>query len=465
MRRWRIALFVLVGLALARYAAACFFIHPFGDDFSYAVAGMRHGFMGRLRDEYLLWNGRWASNPLVLRGPLVLGLERGLVLYRAVPVLLLGLAWLGWCSLSRAMLPGLSRGDATLAASLLLLTALQAMPDIGEGLYWYTGAVSYFIPASLTLFLLAGWIRAWRSGWGMSRLFLARQGVLAAVIAGFNETHMVLLVLLHALLLGWHRARQRAWHPGLAAVLLAVLGAGVIMALAPGNAVRAAQFPLRGDAFRSMAWGAAQTARFLVPWLLTLIVLLVAVFTSAPASWLRERAVWTMRISRPGALMLAAAIVLFVFAAMALPYWTTGLLGQHRTVNAAWLFVAPLMLLALLRFLLASSWLGASAVPGKVLWGLFFLGVFITGSGGRLSSDLLTGRFARFDAKVRSRYALIEAAKAKGEAALELPGLVDPPATAHYLDAGADPDGWINRSMAQFFGADALRISVQPPAR
>lgn len=465
MRRWRIALSVLVGLALARYAAACFFIHPFGDDFSYAVAGMRHGFMDRLRDEYLLWNGRWASNPMVLRGPLLLGLERGLVLYRAVPVLLLGLAWLGWRSVARATLPGLSRGDAMLAASLLLLTALQAMPDIGEGLYWYTGSVSYFIPASLTLFLLAGWIRAWRSVWGMSRLFWARQGALAVGIAGFNETHMVLLVLLHALLLGWHRARQRSWHAGLAAVLLAVLGAAAIMALAPGNAVRAAQFPLRGDALRSVAWGAAQTARFMLPWLISMAVLVAAVLTSAQGSWLRERADWLMRIHRRGVLTLAAVIVLLVFAAMALPYWTTGLLGQHRTVNAAWLFVAPLMLLALLRFLLASSWLGASPVPGKALWGLFFLGVFVTGSGGRLSSDLLSGRFARFDAQVRSRYALIEAAKARDAGALVLPALVDPPSTAHYLDAGADPDGWINRSMAQYFGADALRISVQPPAR
>ena len=69
-RRFSIVIGALLALALARYIILAFYVHPFADDFSYAVAGMRTELLPRLWDEYNLWNGRWFSNIMVLRGPL-----------------------------------------------------------------------------------------------------------------------------------------------------------------------------------------------------------------------------------------------------------------------------------------------------------------------------------------------------------------------------------------------------------
>ena len=50
-RRLTWAFIVLLVIALARYLAVACFVHPFADDFSYAVAGMRNELLPRLLDE------------------------------------------------------------------------------------------------------------------------------------------------------------------------------------------------------------------------------------------------------------------------------------------------------------------------------------------------------------------------------------------------------------------------------
>ena len=69
------------------------YVHPYADDLSYAVAGIRTPLLERLVHEYTSWNGRYTSNLLVLRTPLVLGLQPGLVLYRLCAVFLFVLTW------------------------------------------------------------------------------------------------------------------------------------------------------------------------------------------------------------------------------------------------------------------------------------------------------------------------------------------------------------------------------------
>lgn len=458
MDRWRLLLAVLTAAALARYAAACCFIHPFGDDFSYAVAGMRTDLLPRLRDEFMHWNGRWASNPLVLRGPLLLGMDSGLLLYRAVPVALLALAWLGWRAFLRAAWPSLKRTDALLGAALLLLISLHLLPDVGEGLYWYTGSVSYMLPGALALFVVAFWLRAYSDDWRMPAARLAGAVALALFIAGCSELHMVFMVVLHAVVLAVQVRDRGRPLPGILIALVLVLIAGAAMALAPGNAVRGAQFPMRHDLLRSLGWGGLQTMRFLGTWLLSPALLAAALIVfarkgSRARSAQRERAM-------PSTARLLAFITGLVFIAMTLPYWTTGLLGQHRTANATLLFVLPFAVLALL----ASGRTRFAKIPAgieRLAWALFFAAVFFTGSGGRLSNDLFSGRFARFDEQLIRRYALIEEAVAHGEERIVVPALVDPPATAHYMELSGNAEHWVNRSKAQYFGADALRLTVE----
>ena len=142
---------------------ACY-VHPFADDWSYAVAGMRTELLPRLWDEYHLWNGRYFSNILVLRGPMVLGLERGLVLYRLLPVALMLLTWASVYALIRAITThAIDRWRAMLGGLLFLVVFLNLMPDLSEGIYWYTGSITYQLANALLLLLYACWVVVLRS--------------------------------------------------------------------------------------------------------------------------------------------------------------------------------------------------------------------------------------------------------------------------------------------------------------
>lgn len=464
MDRFRIALIAMLLVALGRYVLVAFFTHPFGDDFSYAVAGMRTELLPRLWDEYQLWNGRWASNPLVLKGPLVLGLDHGLPIYRMVPIALLALTWAGGRAMIRSLATGLSCADERIGASLLLLLAVHLMPDPGEGIFWYTGGISYLLPAALTWFLLAVYARAWRNGWRIAHGRALLAALLAAFIAGCNELHMVFMVLLHAILVVWRWRESRTVDRGLVMIMCVVLLAAAVMLLAPGNGGRGGQFPLRHDLFRTLGWGAAQTGRFLATWILSPVLLLSSLLFLAGWDRIRLDATWldASRLPRPGPF--AIGIIALVFVAMALPYWATGLLGQHRTVNAALLLFLPLwfLLLASVRAAWRRALPPLSKPFHRLAWLLLISALLFTGGGGRTTNDLLSGRLRAFDQQVMARYAMITEARNRGDTRVVLRSLRDAPWTVHYLDAGADPAGWVNRSIAYYFQADTMKVVVEP---
>ncbi|MCB0766204.1 MAG: hypothetical protein KDB95_03240, partial [Flavobacteriales bacterium] len=59
----RIAQVILL-LALLRHLLLALFVHPYADDYSYAVAGLGTPLVEGLLREYSSWNGRYASNIL-----------------------------------------------------------------------------------------------------------------------------------------------------------------------------------------------------------------------------------------------------------------------------------------------------------------------------------------------------------------------------------------------------------------
>lgn len=469
-RRLSILLIVLLLIALARYVAVAFFIHPFADDLSYAVAGMRTDLLPRLWDEYHLWNGRWFSNILVLRGPLVLGIEKGLWLYRIVPIALLALTWCGLYALIRVLVDAwsLPRGSVAVLASLFLLLYLHVMPDLGEGLYWYTGAVSYQLPGALMLLLAAAWIRMIDTVKEKRTPWLVLIIVLAVIICGCNELHMVFMVMVYTALVliprsPWIQFRRKA-----VVVLGFVVVAALVMILAPGNEGRGSQFPLRHDLLHTLGWGALQTGRFLLTWITSPALLITSVLYLTLRERILEHASLLSIAVRVRPWRFALFIVAVVFVAMALPYWSTGLLGQHRTVNATLLFFLPcwFFLLTVIQLRWRPKDRRHEATPQLKrfrLFGFALLAVvfFATGSGRGVSFDLLDGRLRGFDAQLSDRYRRIEQAKQEGLAEVMLPALNMEPRSIRYLDGGADPGDWINRSIAYYFQADTMRIIIE----
>ncbi|MCB9163910.1 MAG: hypothetical protein H6592_05670 [Flavobacteriales bacterium] len=203
---------------------------------------------------------------------MVLGIDAGLTAYRAVAMALVLLTGLASYRFLRAMAPRLNKELTFTMALAWLLLFLHVMPDASEGFYWYTGAVTYQLANALSLFFLANWLSAWRRTEIIGVRWYVVQVLLLLWMAGSNEVHMAYLVIGHAVLVFLSRKetgpRRRA-----AIILLGVaIIAGMVVALAPGNATRESLFPLRHDVVRTLAYSVGQTGRWALSWALPLIL-------------------------------------------------------------------------------------------------------------------------------------------------------------------------------------------------
>jgi len=462
-RTFQWLLLLLLLLALSRHVWLATYVHPYADALSYATVGMRSGLMERLVLEYNHWNGRYFSNILVLRSPMVLGFERGLFWYRLVPLALMLLTWLGAYRLIRALFRGLlTNANARIAGLIFLLVYLNAMPDASEGFYWYTGAVSYQFPSALILILAAHWVNYLQEpSKPMPLIRSLFMGLLVVVIAGCSELHMAVLTAGHAVLLLVQRLRTGQWNKTVVLFFLLSVICALVVALAPGNAVRGDNFPMKHDLVHTGLWSTLQSGRFIAIWVLTTVLLPFSVLF---IGWLRSAAVGASWFAMNK--WLAAALpVSAVLLAMVLPYWSTGLLGQYRTVNTALLLFIPLWFVALAVWdaqVFRKRWPIQLDLRGThcalLLVTLLF---FVWGRDMSVSLDLFTGSAAQYDHEMLDRSARIEQAVENGNTELVLPPVTQPRSLV-ITQPGADPDQWMNRSLAEFFGNKDLELRVKP---
>lgn len=465
--------YVLLGIllaALARHLWLAAYVHPFGDDFSYAVAGMHTELLHRLAQEYDSWNGRYFSNVLLLRGPLVLGMQKGLMLYRFSAVfLILFTLFAAYRFLQQAFGNAISMIARWVGALLFVLFFLHGMPDASEGFYWYTGAMTYQLPNALSLLLLGNWIAFLRKNARLGIGWALGQALLVVIIAGCNELHMALMVGLHLSLLLFTYRRKRKLDPVLIALLLVSVACAVVVFAAPGNDTRGALFPHRHELFRTIGYALAQTARFSGTWLFistgVLFSLALVIFHRSLTSN-NEFQSFLLRMNKWLALVLPFALV---FLSMVVTYWPTGLLGQYRTVNVALFCFIPAWCFALLvwdvQVFHTTRWQLPDAHGRAFQWSFLLLCVitfFFLGRDLRVTSDLFTGRARAYDRGVMEGYELITNAVKNNADRVELPP-VEIPKSLHILPLDTSPDHWTNRSLANYFGDAALNITLARP--
>jgi len=458
---------IILALALLRHLWLALYVHPYADDFSYAVASMETPLAERLVQEYTSWNGRYFSNILVLRSPLLLGLPEGLWGYRAVAIALILCTGYAAYHFLRVLLPRVQRASVAMGALAFLLLQLHAMPDASEGFYWYTGAVTYQLANVLSLFLAANWVQRMREPDRTSLWWYAMQTVLIIAITGSNEVHMAFLVLGHAALLfvKW-RDEGRWYRPAVALLSVAVL-CGIVVALAPGNSTREALFPLRHDPLRTLSYSVAQTTRFAMVW--TMVLVLPSLFFLA---FLRKglRNGMINAFTRPMNKWLVLALPFAcLFVAMVVTYWPTGLLGQYRTLNMAQFFFLATWFFALAvwdqEVFRKQHWVFEQVRPVYFQWAFVALcsTLLWKGRDGRVTNDLLSGRMARYDEGMSWRYRILTWHGRTGSSEVIDFAPVEQPRSLIILSLDTSEGHWMNQSYAKYFGVAGVRINSALP--
>ncbi|MEO8068588.1 MAG: DUF6056 family protein [Flavobacteriales bacterium] len=455
---------LLLTVSLLKHAWLARYCHPMADDWSYAYQGQAFRLLPWLQGEYLNWNGRYFSNILIGQGPLVLGLD-ALWLYRSVPVLLMLLTVVGAYAFVRSISRGvLSRSDEWTAALLFFALFIQGMPDIREGFYWYTGAITYQLGNILALFHAARVLRSQERTWASTVV----DALLLAIVMGCSEVHMILMVVFHGLLITWRWRRGATIRKNGLWLLAVALLCTVAVVLAPGNAVRSALFTGTHDPLHSLWMSALQSVRFGLTWMSNPVLLLLSfLYIPAVRSFAQRSPLFAKAFHlKPWMSTLALPAIIFLCAFPA--YWGTGILGQHRTVNVAYFFFLPLWFINLTVWdvhVFQRKWVRWPRLTQPMLVGVLVavLGFFnLYGNGGRASRDLVTGKAARFDGQVGARYPVLEQAR-ENDDPIVLRAIADPPESLYLLELREDPNDWVNQCYALYFGVKGRPV-IRAPA-
>jgi hypothetical protein len=458
---FRLFTLLLIG-SLFKYLWLAGYAHPVADDFCYAAKSRGASLWAWSHSEWMYWNGRYASNLLMAQGPLSWSADL-LPGYRAVPIALMAFTFLGcWFLLRRITRHAFTTGQELLGALIFLVLYLNLMPDIGEGFYWYTGAITYQLGSILFLVHLGLLFGEQFKGIAGAIVFLLNV-LLAVIIVGMDEIHMLLMVGLHLGRTGWLLWRHSNGVFSALVQFIAVCAGAALMYLAPGNAVRGAMFSDTHLLFHSLGMSALQAVRFIGIWVLSPALLALSALYVPVHHMLKKRCPEMLRVSP----WIAAALpVLLVMACTFPAYWSTGLLGQHRTINVACIFFVPLW------FLNLSLWLerkplremAAMQLPPRMLgigMLLAILSLNLTHNGFAAYVDLFGGRAANYDRVMLQREAQVRAAAQDPAIKVTFTRLTDPPRTLPHYEGRGPLSTWMIHCEARYFGAEESQVGME----
>lgn len=458
-------LFILLLLAgIAPYVYLSAFAHPVADDLLYAHKAQTMGLIEGVINDYHIWNGRYFSNLLVVQDPIAFGSFTG---YKIVPVIIILLTVISLFFFVRVLTSKIFDHATALQASLVLaLLFLFKMPSLSEGIYWFTGSATYQLGNIVALWYLCALV-SYCHGRFILRSRIIHMIVLTLLLIcsiGFNEVLMLLLLgssLLQLLI----AVKRKSEHKSLFIYLFIItLACSAVMILAPGNSARAMTYTANHnlDLTKSFLLSIMQSVRFIFDWISSLPLWIASLFYF----FINRKLIHTRLFSNSFYLApLVSVALLFVipFTCILPAYWGTGILGQHRTVNTAYFFFLIcwfINLTVIFNRYFNSKEIGVMNVkPGTVFGAMACITMMVTGNGYAAITDIFYGRAKAYDLQMKARYELINSSAGD---TVKLAPVIDPPATLFVLDITSDPDHWINRSYAIYFGAEDKKIVRYP---
>ncbi len=446
------ALLIALCVSIFSYCFLSQYIFPSGDDFTYALKGSTTtNFLQSLHAEWLHWNGRYISNVLVLINPIR---PNDFFLYRLTPPLLLvGFIFTHWISIK--ILFSTSRIQAFFCATGLLALYLNVIPEIGEGIYWYTSAVTYFL--TLLIFPLYLLSLHKREGSKSKNIWILILIVTQFLMTGLNEIVLIFLILIHSFYYFNNKSTVRL------ALLASQLVFASVVIFAPGNAVRSSYFSNNHDVLYTLFMGGGQCLRF------TLMILI------NPITWVfvflvlqSEKTVDKIRGVINFKFPLWKWIALFLlpqFIACTAPIWTTGILGQHRTPNLA-IYCQMLILILYLvnnsQSLLAAKVASVCSEIGRnklTIIAIVFL--FFWSNGLTVTTDLLSGKAKDFKTENENREAALQSFTKLKDCIINIPQLKNRAESIFIYDITENPKHWKNEGYSMFYGLKNKNIQIK----
>lgn len=440
------------------YLLNCLYANPSADDLEYAASAIKHGFWNSYTRDYISWNGRYTDNFFAFASPLNVGFVTA---YKLAAFFLLAIHYTSlWFFIKIILGKFISKTKQHMIALCISLLYLFNAPSLSESFYWYTGAISYQLPQSLSLFYFSL----------LYIYFTRRKKYLLFVLIpliifliGFNEVMMVLLVVIHIFIF-IRLVQLKNLHKTIFLFIIGiVLLSASAMIFSPGNAGRASHFTGDSSNIRSLLMSFAQVVRFSIEWTGQTPLIAASILFIPLSLKLNEHAVFKNKFHvHPLITLLALPAVIFLCVYPA--YWGTGILGQHRTVNTAYFFFILIWFLNVHNLVCCLKECSATFAFWEnknwmvVLFFLFVGGICLTNNGYNAMSDLISGRSQKYNSEMNDRYAIIAMSKQmKGDDA-QLKPLSVKPETLFVSDITPDPRHWTNGCWEDYFSVTNIRV-------
>ncbi len=457
---------LLVFILLAQYA------HPSSDDFCMASGVNDHGLARHLWDHYFEWSGRYSGNALYAVYPVIFGLFDG---YRFIPLLVILALFLATALLlSTLFRSGFFARPVLLSALGFVCVYLLGLMSPASSLYWMAGALTYQTANVLFLVTLALMIRLARrqeNSTSYSVLFAVLLLVIAVAI-GANETSMLALTAVS--LLGFFIHMRSGWSilkPWLVILVIALVCFSIVY-FSPGNAIRAADFPLRHDLSRAISGSLSVGLKILWIWLSNPVLIVASLLTPFAVSRLlqlsnRQLSGESFTVSKS----LIAALLLCTFAlpvVLQFPaWWSMGGWAPARTLDAIYFLFLVCWYSTIAAFTV--RYLGEDktnplmqpyhpliAVSLLVLAGLFSFAA-LESKAYRLAKTDLFDLARPYHEYLQQRYDLIHQAQASGKHYLIVADYQrELPRSIFFNDIMHDPEHWRNACYADYFKLEKI---------
>ena len=462
---------VLIFVLLAQYS------HPSSDDFCMASGVNDHGLVPYLWKHYFEWSGRYTGNALYAIYPVIFGLFDAYKFIPAIVLLLFFLA-LGFF-LSRLFRVSIYARPVLLSSLCFVSVFLLGMMSPASGLYWMAGALTYQTANILFLVTLGLMIQlADRQKESKSYFSLLTVLLLVLVFAiGTNETSM--LALSGLALLGFIVHLRSGWvilKPWLVILVVALLCFAIVY-FSPGNAIRAADFPLKHDLSRSINGSLSVGIKILWLWLSNPVLIVSSLL--APFAILKLFQLSGRQWSGRSFTVSKTMIVILLLCTFVMPvvlqfpaWWSMGGWPPARTVDVIYFLFLVSWYLTLgavtIRYLCQGKWdsikqpyTPATAIALLLLSALFTAAALESKAYQLARTDLF--HLARpYHDYLNMRYKIIEQAKVNGQRYLAVPDYQQEyPRSIFFNDIMFNPNHWRNVCYADYFGLEKIKRKKQ----
>jgi hypothetical protein len=457
---------LLVFVLLAQYA------QPSSDDFCMASGVAEHGLIRQLWNHYFEWSGRYSSNALYAIYPLLFGLFDG---YKYIPLLvILALFFATAFFLSTVFKVRLYARPVLLSSLCFVSIYLLGMMSPASSLYWMAGVMTYQT-ANILLFVIAALMIRLA---GRQKQLTGYSGLLVGLLLlmvvaiGTNETAMLALTGLAFLGFGVHLRSGWVILKPWSIIFAVTLVCFAMVYFSPGNAIRAADFPLRHDLVRSMEGSLSVGLKILWLWLSSPVLMVSSLLVPFAISRLMLLSGRMFAVSKTMIVVLMLSTFVMPVLLQLPAWWSMGGWPPARTVDAiyflflvSWYLTVGAFTLRYLQKNKSSPLLQpchpVSAVVLLLLTGVFTAAVLESKAYQLARTDLF--HLARpYHEYLNARYQQIEQANAAGQRYLAVTDYQQElPRTIFFNDIMRDPDHWRNVCYADYFGLERIKIKTK----